>query len=370
MGSRRCLRKPMKVTSVKQVMVTYTAKREHSLDVMRVLACFLVVLTHSMMPNVHENGRYLGFLSFLCSPSSEMFLMLSGAILLPVKMNASAFYKRRFLKLLPPMMVWSLFGIILRYLQGKSTFPHSMMKMVLMPFEPVEGVYWFLYVMIGLYLFAPIISCWLRNASKRELEFFLCVWGLNMLLPWVNLLIPDFYALDGSYYWPLCYMGGFLGYWMLGFYLRRYSPPLFSVKGWVLVILTGFYAVGLVFVKNFGVSIDAFMDNLQIGSAILVALLFVVIKQTSESKLGERFLNRWCSSLAQYSFGIYLIHIYVVRDCVWLFFQHNRMLTHPILESLLIAILSMTLCVLLIMCVNCISDRLALYMFGYKRYVK
>ena len=351
-------------------METYTTKREHSLDVMRVLACFLVVLTHSMMPNVQENGRYLGFLSFLCSPSSEMFLMLSGAILLPVKMNASDFYKRRYLKLLPPMVVWSVFAVVLRYWQEESTLSHSMMKMLLMPFQPVEGVYWFLYVMIGLYLFAPIISCWLRNASKKGLEVFLCLWGLNLFLPWVNLLIPDFYPQDGSYYWPLCYMGGFLGYWILGFYLRRYSPPLFSLKGLILIVLTGSYAAGLIFVKQFGVSVDAFMDNLQIGSALLVTLLFVVIKQVSESKLGERLLNRNCSILAQYSFGIYLIHIYVVRDCVWLFFQHNRMFAHPILESMIIALSSMTLCVLLIMCVNRVSGRLALYMFGFKQYVK
>lgn len=192
---------------------------------MRLFACFLVVMTHSVMHNKAENGTWLGLMSFACSPSSEMFLMLSGAILLPVKKDMETFYKRRFMKLLPPMFAWSVFGIILRCIQGSTTASEAWMKFIQMPFKPVEGVYWFLYVMIGLYLFAPIISHWLNQASKKQIEFVLGLWLLNMLMPWMDLVVPGFYNQDGSYYWPLCYFGGFLGYWLLGYYLKTYPPP-------------------------------------------------------------------------------------------------------------------------------------------------
>lgn len=64
--------------------------------------------------------------------------------------------------------------------------------------------------------------------------------------------------------------------------------------------------------------------NLQIGSAVLVVLIFSIVKEISDSKIGEKFLNKWASSIAQYSFGIYLMHIYVIRDFVWRIFENYR----------------------------------------------
>lgn len=208
-----------------------TQHRIYYLDCLRVFAFFLVVLTHSQMSNIASNGIWVSGISFLCSPSSELFLALSGAILLPVHTDFSSFYRRRFLKLLPPMVIWSVFGVALSLLQHKVTGSEAIEKLLLVPIKPVEGVYWFLYVMIGLYLFAPFISYWLREASKKQVEFFLLIWLINMCLPWFNLLKPGFYNEDGSYYWIFCYFGGFLGYWVLGYYLRKYPLRLFSKWG-------------------------------------------------------------------------------------------------------------------------------------------
>ena len=55
------------------------------IDNLRVLACFLVLLTHSVMPHTgstHE-GFWMYTMSFAGSPSSELFLALSGTVLLP-----------------------------------------------------------------------------------------------------------------------------------------------------------------------------------------------------------------------------------------------------------------------------------------------
>lgn len=208
-----------------------TKQRIYYLDCLRVFAFFLVVLTHSQMPNISANGMWVSGISFFCSPSSELFLALSGAILLPVHTDFSSFYKRRFLKLLPPMVIWSVFGVCLRYFQGKITGIEAVEKLLFIPVKPVEGVYWFLYVMIGLYLFAPIISYWLRQATKKQVQFFLLIWAINLCLPWLNLLKPGLYNEDGSYYWIFCYFGGFLGYWVLGYYLRQYPPRLLSKGG-------------------------------------------------------------------------------------------------------------------------------------------
>ncbi len=341
-------------------------ERIHYLDLMRIFACFLVVMTHSVMKNHAENGKWLGLISFMCSPSSEMFLMLSGAILLPVRTDMRSFYKRRFLKLLPPMFIWSTFGILLRLVQGTSTPYQALTKFVMMPFKPVEGIYWFLYVMIGLYLFAPIISTWLSGASKRQIEFVLVIWLFNMILPWLNLLIPDFYDQSGSYYWAFCYFGGFLGYWILGAFLKMYPPKLFSPIGLCACVMSVVYFVAITLLKQRGVDTLDYTGNLQIGSVFFIVVWFILLKAISDSGFGRKFLNEKASAVAKYSFGIYLMHIYVVRDGVWHIMENFRMYNHPVIETLIITVVSMILCGLFMKLVSMISQPLAKWMFGLK----
>lgn len=340
--------------------------RIYYLDMARVLACFLVILTHSVMPNIPENGKWLGFMSFICSPSSELFLMLSGAILLPVKTDMITFYKRRFLKLLPPMFVWSCFGILLRYLQGVMSLGEACKSFVLMPFKPIVGVYWFLYVMVGLYLFAPIVSCWLRTASKKQVQFFLVLWILNMIAPWICLVVPDFYDQNGSYYWVLCNFGGFLGYWVLGYYLRTYPPTLCSVVGIGSIVLSLVYFVAIIGLKSIGVKTTSYVDNLQIGSVFLIVTIFILVKILSDSSFGQKFLNNQVAKLAQYSFGIYLLHFYVIRDGVWHIMDNFRIINHPVFESLFISLFSMFVCYTIIRLFSFVYKPLGKWMFGLK----
>lgn len=340
--------------------------RIYYLDCLRVFACFLVVLTHSQMPNIEANGKILSAISFLCTPSSELFLALSGAILLPVHTTFRDFYKRRFLKLLPPMAIWSVVGIGLQMMQHQTDQGGAVKMLLQMPVKPVIGVYWFLYVMIGLYLFAPIISCWLREATKKQVEVFLVILGFNMLMPWVNLLVPGFYLQDGSYYWIFCYYGGFLGYWMLGYYLRKYPPKLLSVKGIAIICLSALYVIAILIMKLRGVESGDVTDNLQIGSAFLVALIFMVVKEISDSKFGQKFLNGPASKIAQYSFGIYLLHFYVIRDGIWRIMENHRMYNLPILETLIIVFSAMISCILFMRLLKTIYKPLGKWMFGLK----
>lgn len=96
--------------------------RLYYIDNLRVLACFLVLLTHSTMAatNPDKEGFWIFGLSFLGSPSSELFLALSGTVLLPVKTEFAKFYKRRFIKLIPPLIIWSILGVF--FIHRHTTF--------------------------------------------------------------------------------------------------------------------------------------------------------------------------------------------------------------------------------------------------------
>ena len=41
--------------------------------------------------------------------------------------------------------------------------------------------------MIGLYFIIPILSAWIKNASRKEVRNVLLLWGATLFLPYVEL---------------------------------------------------------------------------------------------------------------------------------------------------------------------------------------
>ena len=78
----------------------------------RALACVLVVLLHVAALGFHQwdknwwaSNTYDG----LARISVPLFLMLSGALLLHKREPLGVFFKKRFRRILPPLIGWSLF---------------------------------------------------------------------------------------------------------------------------------------------------------------------------------------------------------------------------------------------------------------------
>lgn len=296
------------------------------------------------MPADESVGYMLAMISFIGSPSSELFLSLSGAVLLPVKSDIGSFYKRRFGKLIPPFVFWSIIILAINIATEKQDISSAFNALLFLPIRPVTGIYWFIYVMIGLYLLAPFISPWLKTASKKQVELFLAIWCINMLMPYLNLISPNIYSQNGSHYWMLNYFGGFLGFWILGYYLRKYPIPICFNRRWLL-ILSGFIlyilTLAVLYFKNTNVS--PYFDNLQIGSAILVALMYTICQNYP---IKNRLTVNIIKEIATYSFGIYLIHGLVVRRIIWTLFENSTI--NPLIETPIIAILSLLLCYIIL----------------------
>lgn len=278
-------------------------------------------------------------LSFMGSPSSELFLALSGTVLLPVKSGFRKFYKRRFIKLLPPLCIWSIFGVLLYTQTHNLPWAEAWNRIAHIPVRPAIGIYWFVYAMAGLYLLAPYLSPWLKCATRRQIELFLCLWLINMAIPWLNFFYPEFvpgFITNGNYYWVLSYFGGFLGYWIMGYYLNKYPIKLgINTTTIALSVAAIAYPIAIFAIKKSGLEVDSLMDNLQIGSAAYVALLYVAMQNI---KLTAKIQNI-ITALAKYSFGIYLTHIYIARELYWGLFDGSSIHIFP--RTFMIAILTL-----------------------------
>lgn len=322
-----------------------TKERIIWLDILRLFACFLVLLTHSSMPeNNMESSIWLALISLLCWPSPDLFIGVSGAVLLPVKEQTKEFLKKRFSKIVIPAVFWSVFMVIWNLYSGRISTDTAIEQFLFIPIKPVIGIYWFIYVICGLYLFAPILSSWMRSAGKQGIEYLLFLWGITQIMPFVNLWKPDLYAVNGSVYFLLYPFCGFIGLMLIGIYVREYMARL-SKKGFCMLTIGVLAIYGLAVFLNLRkiLPTEFMLDNLSVFSAIMVLYLFWVAKSFLDI---HNRVTQFISNVSKYAYGIYLIHIVVIRDFIWKLFEGS--LLNPLVKALLIAIIGLITCFIII----------------------
>lgn len=220
-----------------------TTRRIVFADWLRIIACFMVMLVHasenfyaadasglagnvSMLAN--ESNRfwvafYDGFLGRTCVP---LFMIVSAFLLVPMKQEDTMlkFYRRRFVRILPPMVCFLLLYTFLPLLWGGMTPEQSLADFRMLPFNfpSMAGHLWFMYPLISLYLIIPVVSPWLRNASAKEERVFLYIFAFSTFTPWLHRFVSG--ELWGECFWNgfsmLWYCSGYLGYLVLAHYIR------------------------------------------------------------------------------------------------------------------------------------------------------
>ena len=73
---------------------------------------------------------------------------------------------------------------------------------------------WYIYLLIGLYLYMPVFSAWIEKASDRSKRLFLGLWGVTLILPYVQEFVSHFVlgTCDWNQFGMLYYFAGFNGY--------------------------------------------------------------------------------------------------------------------------------------------------------------
>lgn len=282
-------------------------QRDERFDIMRVLACMMIVGIHAPLPSGHADGLFLAALSYLTVPGLCLFFVISGALLLPVRTDTRTFLRKRLGRVITPTLVFTGVYCALNHLSGQAITWRCLFSL---PFSPQgHGILWFMYTLVGLYLAAPILSRWLVTAGKREVEFYLLLWGVTLCYPLLRRVVDINESTTGILY----YFSGFIGYFVLGYYLKQYPS---SVTWQKLTIPLMLAVAAPVVCKLVHAKVD-FYDlfwHLSVFVAILCCCMYVTVCHIKLSGHRIRGLVRLTSRL---SFGIYLIHIAVMRWWIW-----------------------------------------------------
>ena len=159
------------------------------LDVVRLVAMFTVVCCHctdpfnfypGTSPDIVDIKFWGAVYGAALRPCVPLFVMITGALLLPVRGDASAFYKKRIPRVFFPFLIWSVIYNLFPWITGLlgvepkvilDFFPYSgeeVMRQSLavslgyiaeMPFNfsLLDVHMWYIYLLIGLYLYLPIV---------------------------------------------------------------------------------------------------------------------------------------------------------------------------------------------------------------------
>ncbi len=291
-------------------------KRVCYADSLRICAAFMVVLLHvsAQYWNVtavsSNEWKTFNFYDSLARPAVPIFVMLSGMFLLEPQRKLSLQYifvkycKRFFLI----FIIWSAFyatwyNVFWSIYRQREIYWENVLQAFL------TGHYhlWYCEMLLGLYLILPFLRQIATNKHLTEyfLSLTLCFTVILPVLPWQWFRILQ----ANSYFY---FTSGFVGYFLLGYYLKnRLLSPIMQFIIYLLGILGFSYTVfasqyeSIVLNTAFGYY-DPWLPNI----VCMTVAVFVFFQYAINP-----YLERYASLLeivSQHMLGVYLIHPFVM----------------------------------------------------------
>lgn len=231
--------------------------------------------------------------------------MTSGALLLrPKVLNVRQWLVKRVTRIGCPLVFWSLLYMLANGLTGQKG-ELSCLRILSMPFcAEGNGVLWFLYTLLGLYFLTPILNAWLLHATRRQIQGILILWGISLCFPLFDIWLDINREIDGMLY----YFSGYVGYFLLGYYLNTYRDALRLNLIWPLIIIA-IVAPIITRLAGWEVNFYEIFWYLSPFVAILVVTIWKMVMNFCRTLCASTSLVL-CSNL---TFGIYLIQMLVMR---------------------------------------------------------
>ena len=338
------------------VMNISNQKNQHIvwLDVVRFIAMFTVVCCHctdpfnfypGTAPNIGEIKLWGAIYGSVLRPCVPLFVMITGALLLPVRGDASTFYKKRIPRVFYPFLIWSVLYNLFPWITGllglnpqiildffpyageevmQQSFSVSLEYILMIPFNfSILAVHmWYIYLLIGLYLYLPVFSAWVEKASERAKLMFLLAWGVTLLLPY-------YYQFVSNYLWGTCSwnsfgmlyaFAGFNGYLLLGHYLKNLEwslkktlaigIPMFAV-GYTVTFLGFRHITALP--EYTDEMLELFFTYCSLNVVMMTIPVFMLAKKV---KVNSERMKKALANLTVCGFGIYMIHYFFTGPSV------------------------------------------------------
>jgi len=285
---------------------------------LRLIALYAVIILHCSSPLLMGYGKVsmsdwwaADFLNATVRFAVPVFVMITGALLLHREYEIGDFLKKRLTRVVAPFLFWSLVYIWFSWYNEEIKFSGDVwenIKIVLHLLKIGSSYHlWYVYMLIGLYFFIPVIGKFVRNASEKEILYFLAVWFAVMLIsqPYLSHVNP---AVDMHYF------AGFAGYLVLGHYLAFKDFKVNNLRLWMVLLFV--FSIALIaigsrlFIKYPKWPGTMFYEPLNPAVVMLSSSIFMVVKLTVPKV--PPVITRIRDFAGKYNYGIYLGHALVL----------------------------------------------------------
>lgn len=264
-------------------------------------------------------------------PAVPIFFMISGAMLFNFnkKYDLKTYFSKRISKTVIPYIVWSLIGLGFQifYL---NTIKLSDVRVTYVLFGLINGnlvgVYWFFVLLFMFYCLIPIFSSIATNKKY-------CLYGIIILFI-INLIIsPPPYKKIAI----ICYLFyGMVGYYIHVWGISKNLKRVFYVLGilGLLVHLFGTYYLSI----SAGELVYTFQSYTHVTCIFYAIGLFAFIKYDLVKLMNYDIVNKVVSFLDFYTFGIYLIHWYILKMILKIFSISNTLIYYRLFAPFVVVV--------------------------------
>ena len=323
------------------------------IDSIRVISALFVIAIHVCgrvaggyaVDNSGDLSETLGYMVAQCiqytcsSVCIPLFIMVSGALLLGRNEEVIPFYRKRFGKILLPFVGWSCIFSLCIWLGGgglKGGTPVTLINSIgAFISGHISGHFWFMYMLIALYLVAPFLSVFVRNASKNMQTCFLVLWIFaTALFPVINRIATETLGITEIYFcsFQFDFVALWIGFFIAGFILKDYViPKWLAMLGIVLLLgcsmaLPVSLYVQKVCPESSMIFFVSFMSKYVLAiishKVTLSLIAFFTLRSLGDlPALASSYYGRVVVATAPLTFGIYLCHHLILVPVMGIFDQ-------------------------------------------------
>ncbi len=324
-------------------------KRILWLDIVKIFACFGVIINHSLdqfFMGLISPSRPISFFFCIIQYSFAriavpLFLMTTGVLLFEKDYKFKDVLRRIIRILIPLIIVTIIANYKIEWVES-----YSIKKFFE---EPILAAYWYLYALVGLYLITPIAQKLIKTFEKKD---FIYLFIICFIIPGIINYLEVFNIIKISHFFESTFISSLLVYSIIGVYLKKLEKNKKNRNlAWVIFLSSSFSYILLFSTSylNNGYMISIYQDcsNLFVGLMSVSAFyLFRYYFEDKKMKLENIIVN-----ISLTTFGVYLIHMLFQTDIIdskfiMNIFSTNHLVAVAISELLIFSICSV--CIYLI----------------------
>ena len=292
--------------------------RDYSLDILRILACVMVVGIHTTMEGWYNisprsyNWIVLNFYDTLVRPAVPLFFMISGALFLSKdSIDIKKLWTKNILHLFIIYVIWVVFYAVMNNGIHKVLADPSIIWNEVTGPNPQYHL-WYLRELMNCYAVAPLLWHLVRALDRKGIRYFLTLFlvfgilrmtvaDLPFLPKWILEQINLFINMD---------FVGYVGYFLLGYFLYTGFIKLSRGKLWIVYVVTTLAAAGLnqLMANAADWPTQALYGNFTLPVMIEACCLFLLVRSYYAEKSFEGGKAAFIKRLSGATLFVYLIH--------------------------------------------------------------